>query len=1063
MSVEINVTDQIVEIEVAAGASVQPTWGAITGTLSNQTDLQNALNAKFNNPTGTTLQYLRGDGSLATFPLTLPVLQQVRNQSGTTMNAGEVVYINGATGNLPTIARAIANADATSAQTLGMVQTAIANNGTGYVVVLGTIGNLDTSAYTEGQQLYLSGSVAGGVTTTKQLAPIHLVYVGIVTRSHPTLGTIEVKVQNGYELDEIHDVQIISPTNGQVLKYNSATQLWQNSSDTDTGITSLNALTALSQTFATGTSGTDFNISSATSTHTFNLPSASATNRGLLTSADWTTFNNKQNALTNPVTGTGTSGQVAYFTGATTQSGSNNLFWDAANNLLTITHPTGGLPLFIRNGRTSGTNEVFRAAENSASLQAYILQIGAGLVRHVATWLGGTGVNMSHIWATATSAGALNNNMALNSAGNLLLGNVATDSGQRLQVTGDGYFSGSVGIGTSSLTGFSLRVNKNITGAATSSGVRSDGIVQSDVSGQAIGYDSSLGTQAAAFTLPVLSHYRADQSTFGAGSVVTTQYGFQVRSNLIGATNNYGFFGDIASGTGRWNLYMNGTAANYLRGNTAINTTTIVDNGLTINQSVNGSNIVLSLRNDAGNADNEVSIKMVAGSATAGEQGTILTHLRQGTGGGAFIIKTNPTLAGAPVERMRLDASGNLGIGAAPSYKLDVQGTSGTVAIRAGSNTAGDILYYGTGAVTGSISFINSAINATGTVNASITNANSSTGSAVLDINVPTASTGDPYLSFTTSGATNWSLGIDNSDSDKLKLGPVSNPSNTSTALVAHTNGNIGLSTATDAGFKLDVNGTMRVSGDASIVTGGNAILNIDGLSTSTTGIIIKGSGTERGRISFSNSNNMRFFIGSGITQYLEIDATTRAATFSSSVIASGLISSATEFRLNNQAFSKVAILDTGGGFAGGYNFNLSGSTPQHSLTGTIAGYYFGSGGTINFYTGSSQAAGTNATTRLTIENTGAATFSSSVTAASYTINDAGNITIGTTTGTKIGTATSQKISFWNATPIVQPTTAVAAAAFVANTGTAVNDASTFDGYTMAQVVKALRNAGLLQ
>jgi hypothetical protein len=73
------------------------------------------------------------------------------------------------------------------------------------------------------------------------------------------------------------------------------------------------------------------------------------------------------------------------------------------------------------------------------------------------------------------------------------------------------------------------------------------------------------------------------------------------------------------------------------------------------------------------------------------------------------------------------------------------------------------------------------------------------------------------------------------------------------------------------------------------------------------------------------------------------------------------------------------------------------------------------------------------------------------------------NLEVGTATGTKIGTATSQKLGFWNATPIVQPTTAVAEATFVENAGgTAVNVDSTFDGYTLQQVVKALRNAGLL-
>lgn len=78
------------------------------------------------------------------------------------------------------------------------------------------------------------------------------------------------------------------------------------------------------------------------------------------------------------------------------------------------------------------------------------------------------------------------------------------------------------------------------------------------------------------------------------------------------------------------------------------------------------------------------------------------------------------------------------------------------------------------------------------------------------------------------------------------------------------------------------------------------------------------------------------------------------------------------------------------------------------------------------------------------------------------TIANAVNFAFNTTTGTKLGTATTQKLSFWNATPIVQPTTAVTAATFVANAGTAVNDASTFDGYTIAKVVKALRNTGLL-
>lgn len=93
----------------------------------------------------------------------------------------------------------------------------------------------------------------------------------------------------------------------------------------------------------------------------------------------------------------------------------------------------------------------------------------------------------------------------------------------------------------------------------------------------------------------------------------------------------------------------------------------------------------------------------------------------------------------------------------------------------------------------------------------------------------------------------------------------------------------------------------------------------------------------------------------------------------------------------------------------------------------------------------------TNNTSRMYIGGSGNLTF-----------NEANNIEFGTTTGSKIATATTQKIAFWNATPIVQPTTSVTASTFVSNTSAILNDSATFDGYTIGQVVKALRNIGLL-
>ena len=238
-------------------------WGSITGTLSSQTDLQTALNLKANLaspaltgvPTAPTAATLTSTTQLATTAFVQQELAagtavarnlevEVRNQSGASISAGSIVYISGATGNKPLITLSQANNDANSAQTMGFVKSTIANNGTGYVIVRGVLENIDTSALSEGAQLYLSPSTAGTWTTTKPYAPSHLVYVGVVIRSHPNQGTILVAVQNGYELDELHNVAAQTPSDLDLLSYESSTSLWKNKSFSTLGLlTSANAAT----------------------------------------------------------------------------------------------------------------------------------------------------------------------------------------------------------------------------------------------------------------------------------------------------------------------------------------------------------------------------------------------------------------------------------------------------------------------------------------------------------------------------------------------------------------------------------------------------------------------------------------------------------------------------------------------------------------------------------------------------------------------------------------------------------------------------------------------------
>jgi len=492
---------------------------------------------------GNSTQYINGAGNLITFPSIISqaanLVTEVYNKTGATLTKGTIVYINGGQGNLPTVTKAIATGDSTSAQTFGIVQADITNNNNGYVVIAGRLSDLDTQAYTEGTQLYLSSTTAGTWTSTKQYAPAHLVYVGIVVRAHPTQGIVEVKIQNGYELDELHNVAAQTPSNNDGLFYESSTDLWKNKSiatilgytpqaqlngtgfvkASGTTITYDNSTYVTTDTFqnisASKTFAVGFNIASAGGTNQisvfantnslfsgsggsnvfgfnsanniyfgkgldnggvlswnnsavryYTLPDATGTialvggsgvgtvtsvglsaptgfsvsgspvtssgtlalsfasgyslptdtkqsnwdtaynsrivsvvapltfslntlgitqatgsSNGYLSSADWTTFNNKQSALTNPVTGTGTTNYIPKFTGTST-IGNSQIFDNGTNvgigttsplsisgyTILSLNNATnGGMIDFQTNGTTAGLMYAFSNSLNIGS------------------------------------------------------------------------------------------------------------------------------------------------------------------------------------------------------------------------------------------------------------------------------------------------------------------------------------------------------------------------------------------------------------------------------------------------------------------------------------------------------------------------------------------------------------------------------------------------------------------------------------------------------------------------------------------------------------------------
>ena len=478
-----------------------------------------------------------------------------------------------------------------------------------------------------------------------------------------------IATEGDYTLTQLGDVTLTSPANGQVLKYNG-TQ-WVNSTDADTGITTLNTLTALSQTFATGTSGTDFNISSASSTHTFNFPSASATNRGLLTSADWSNFNTAYNDSITSAAVTGTTTKTLTLNqqdGGTITASWTDINTDAVTSVFgrtgavtaqsgdyTTTQVTEGTNLYFTDARaraaitltTTGTSGAATYSGGTLNIPQYqgVLTnpvTGTGTTNTLPKFTGTSAIGNSNITDTGSLI-TLGSTSYVN--GNLAVGSNATASGTlHVQRTTDGNMAifrgtsnaqlilsisssnltydssnggahhvfqtngterfridsnGGIGIGSTSLSGFNLRISKNLTGAVNAFSLYQDTTIQSDVTAHAQIFRSDPSTAASAFTLSQLSHFNTNGSTLGAGSSITTQNGYFVGSNFIQGTNNYGFRGSIPSGTNRWNLYMDGTAANYLAGDTSIGTTTggykLNVNGTTnLNGLLTGTNTVFS-------------------------------------------------------------------------------------------------------------------------------------------------------------------------------------------------------------------------------------------------------------------------------------------------------------------------------------------------------------------------------------------------------------------------------------------------------------------------------------
>jgi hypothetical protein len=150
-------------------------------------------------------------------------------KAGEAINKGQAVYVSSADGTNMIVSKASNTSEATSSKTMGLLAQTLATNGKGFVITEGLLDNVNTFGATAGDPVWLgtSGNLIYGLAS-KPYAPAHLVFIGIVTRVSATVGEIFVKVQNGFELNEIHDVDLktTTPINGHILGFNGT--LWVN-------------------------------------------------------------------------------------------------------------------------------------------------------------------------------------------------------------------------------------------------------------------------------------------------------------------------------------------------------------------------------------------------------------------------------------------------------------------------------------------------------------------------------------------------------------------------------------------------------------------------------------------------------------------------------------------------------------------------------------------------------------------------------------------------------------------------------------------------------------------
>jgi hypothetical protein len=661
----------------------------------------------------------------------------VRNSTGSTLTKGQVVYLSGATGNRPNAVLSQAHTEATSSKTIGIVVANISNNSDGYIAVSGTLHNLNTSAFADGDAVWLSAATAGAFTSTIPAEPNHTVFIGYIARAHPTQGRIVILIQNGYELNELHGVQISSEANNDLLVYETSTTLWKNKSiSTIFGGTPLITVPTLAQVTTAGNTTTNaITVGNATVNGPVNsvfahTPTTNYTGFGgvQLNVADGT---ERGFFKLNPGTGEVKIGAVGsgYFTTLHTAGLERMRIFFSSGNVAIGTTTDAGYKLDV-NGTARIVGPTFRVGDSTKYFEVYTDSSGYRQLRLfsagnyettlVSTGSGGLsgydsgvfnwGLVASTLYIKTVSSGGYSTYEPLNFNSNLYPTNtttaaysfrVYTNSGSGITVKRLQMFNGENGkivlqetggnvlIGTTTDAGYKLDVvgaDSRFNGVRV--GLGAGGVASNTVVGNGA-LNSNLGA-GTGFSVTAIGYQALQTSTTGYQN---TALGFQALRNLTTASDCVAIGASAATNTidasantavGSESLLNN----TYGQSNTAVGYRSLYSN--------NTSNANVAIGREAlysNTAANNTAVGYQAGQAgvanTTGSNNIFIGY--QATGVSA--TESNRTWIGNSSTTSTWLA-GNVLVGTTTDagYKLDVAGKIRTT----GSGTNGVIFYDGT-------------------------------------------------------------------------------------------------------------------------------------------------------------------------------------------------------------------------------------------------------------------------------------------------------------------------------------------------------------------------------